>query len=373
MSHSGIVTLGIYTWTMSEIEWQGRVRAFRGLVGFVGIATGLGLALGLQVVSVAQACACGAFAPPVDTDGTIELNSEVAMVSYSSGKERIDMRLGVGSITKSAGLIVPTPNPPDVSMGAMTEFSALNKEMTPEQVHKDVWWSSDPYSDGAPGGTNNDDEPMPPVVLDQIQLGPIEATTLTASDAEGLTTWLNENKYGLSEDVTRLLDHYVQLNWAFVAMKLTIDNPINGDLAPIRFEFDSDKFVYPMVLSQAAQTTQQVTLYVFGDHRQDVTFVNGDPVNKTVTWARDVRNPALVKRGSYLTAISMTFENPSISITDDLLIVQAPTDDEVNTVVVTYAYMAVMGIPAGWLLVIAGGTVLGIVILISFLPRKGSL
>ena len=335
---------------------------------FIASVLAMGLALGaavaLPLTAPAHACACGAFAPPNDADGPVTLNSESAIVSWIDGRERIDLRLALDSVSTQTGLIVPTPTPATVSSGALSDFTALEAEMTPQRISKDVWWSTAGNGVGGALGA------VPPTVLDQVRLGNLEATTLAAEDADGLTGWLGANGYGLASEVTDRLGHYVDRGWAFVAIKLIGDKALTGDLAPIRFEFASDSFVYPLFLSQAASSAQTVRLYILADHRQTVSFADGSPTGAVVDWARFVRDVTMQKRGMYLTAVTMFFPDPAGSISDDLVITRAATDEEVGTVVVNYNYMALLGVPLGWLLVGFAVVVFGVILMLTISPRR---
>jgi len=304
----------------------------------------------IQIASPAFACACGAFTPPNGLNGPLQMNSEASILSLADGQETIEMRLGVNSMTHETGLIFPTPAPAQVGLGSADDFTALAKEMTPEQKTEYDWWTwHDPFSTGAaPGGAMDGGAPQ---VLDQVQLGPVRATTLAASDPKGLSDWLTAEGYGVSDAISALLPHYTDKGWFFVALKLTGDVPLNGDLDPLTFTFASETLVYPMALSQAATTTQRVFLYVFADHRQDVRFMDGTDPYVHVTWARTVRDQDLQSHGAYLTALSMDFYQPSTQITDDLELRQSSTDEEAYTVIWTTEYVGIMGVPAGWLLV----------------------
>ncbi len=154
-------------------------------------------------------------------------------------------------IRATPGCVVPTPTPATVELGDVAVFDALERELRARGDHRVglVGAEGSPSETAArarPGGS--------PVVLDQVQLGPIQATTLAADDAQGLTDWLDVNGYALPDAVAAQLGPYVDDGWSFVALKLTADLPFDGELDPIRFTFDSDELVYPMRMSAAATT-----------------------------------------------------------------------------------------------------------------------
>lgn len=343
-------------------------------MGFLAFTAGLGGTATLQLSTPAAASACGALAMPVAATAPAQITAESAILSLVDGVERIDMRLAIDSETKETGLIVPVPATPKVTAGSLTDFTAIIKETSPIGVHKDIWWSrkpepaptTEPTGPAGPTGTGT-----PSAQAGRVQIGPLDVTVMEASNPKLLTDWLTKHKYALSDSVTPLLDHYAALGWSFVGIKLTSEIPMKGQLTPIRLEFPSKTLVYPMALAAGATTPQNLSVAIFSDHRQDVTFMSGQPVPQAVvTWARDVHASSLKSRGTYLTVVSLTFDDPATTVTDDLKFVPAATDDPVVTTVETYSYMVLFGIPIGWLLVGAVVTIGSTVAALAFIPTR---
>ena len=309
------------------------------------------LLVGFQVAAPAAACACGGAAPPID-GGEVSVDREIAMVRWDGaaggvGIEEIVMQLALTGDTGNTGLVVPTPNPATVTLADAELFDDLVESIEPEVIVEYDWWGGfGAGSDGgAPGGGA-------PVILSQVQLGPLEATTLAADDAAGLQVWLDDNGYALPEAVSAQLAPYVEEGWSFVALKLTSDEPFDGALDPIRFTFESDELVYPMRMSAAATTEQTVRLYVFDDHRVEIADAGGTFLQEQqVVWAGPVQHPDLVELGSYLTAIELSFWDPASQITSDLHIAQAASDEPVNPTRTETHLVAFGGMPLGWLIV----------------------
>lgn len=305
------------------------------LLGATLVLTGVGVAV------PAAACACGAAAPP---DGAqVRVDHEVAIVRWDGAQEEIVMRLAMAGDTADTGLVVPTPSPATVSAGDAALFDALERELLPVVITEYDWWGG--FGDGASSG--GAEGSRGPEVLDQVQLGPIQATTLAADDADGLAEWLDVNGYGLPEAVTERLSVYVDDGWSFVALKLTADLPLSGELDPIRFTFDSDALVYPMRLAAAATTPQSVRLYLPGEHRSQI---DARGAYREVVFAGVPSQPEVSALGAYLTVIDLAFAEPA-SIDADLVVTTAPDDAEVVPTVVRTELVQVFGVPAGWLLV----------------------
>ena len=300
------------------------------------------LALGLAVAPVApaSACACGGVAPSPGSE--VSVGEEHAIVSWDGETQQIDMLLGVLSSATETGLVVPTPSPATVSLGDRADFDAIDRVTTPRRVEELDWWTFRGLGDGASAGA-------PPEVLDRVQLGPIEAVTLAATDTAGLEAWLAENAFELSPEVTALLDGYVERGWYFVALKLTGDAPLDGGLEPLRFTFASDELVYPLERSRAATSPQTVRLFVFSEHRQVVSFGgSGEP--GFTSWASPVTGTEVESFGDYLTVFELYFSDPATQVLGDLSFRDALSDQATGTEYRVTVPVGILGIPLGWIL-----------------------
>ncbi|TDP39498.1 DUF2330 domain-containing protein [Nocardia ignorata] len=328
----------------------------RGTVRSLVVAGALLLASGSVVVAPAVACACGGV---VSGDGSARVDSETAVLGWDGRRETILMRLGMRFTGADAALIVPTPTPATVSAGSAASFAELSRLTAPEVVVDRSWFDSDRYesSAGAPGSG--------PEVLGQVQLGPLEATTLRGGDLTGVREWLSTNGYQLRPEVSATLEPYLREGWSFVAMRLTSPEPLDGALDPVRLTFDSDRLVYPMRMSAAATTPQSVHLYVFGDHR--LTRIDADTESQSTTteFASPVgalTDPdliALAAGKTYLTELSVSIPRPA-AITSDFTFAPADTDTTVRDRIVKKEYVEILGFPAGYVLVAVALSILAV-------------
>jgi hypothetical protein len=318
--------------------------------------------VGLQFASPASACGCGGLA--VDDDATVSVLSERAIVSHSDGIEQIDLLLDLDSTSKDTGLVFPTPTPATVEAGDRDDFAAVERQIRPRPAYADDWWGF--ASDGVGAGGSGVE------VVAQVTLGPLEATTLKASNASGLTKWLNKHKYKLSANTTKYLDYYVKKKWSFVAVKLDGASVLEGELDPLRITFETDELVYPMRLSAAASDPQALRLYVFGDSRVDVVQDSAAraPLNaaRSTVWAGPVDDPALAKRGAFLTVVDLEWEQPRVQISTDIAIIESASRDTIIPTVQVIRPIGVLGIPVGVLVV--GWAVIGLLLLFGALVAR---
>ena len=329
------------------------------------------LTAGMLVLGVAQpaaACACGAPMPPEGVD--VSVGEERALVSWDGATERIDMMLDLLADGAETGLVMPTPTPATVSLGDRALFEAAVRQTEPVVRYEEDWWGGGSFGDAmAPGGGA-------PEVLSEVDLGPVQAVTLAADDAEGLRLWLDENGYGIRADVAALLQDYIDRGWYFAALKLSGEEPLDGLLDPVRFEFAVDRPVYPLLLSQAASIPQTVKLYLFGEDRYETTFLDAPDASTfgAVTWAGPVTQPELAGLGDYLTVWEGYFGAPGTQIVGDLAL--EPTGGREDMIAVQWEtrYVTVGGVPLGWLLVGLGlaafVVLLGAGILVAVLVRR---
>jgi hypothetical protein len=333
---------------------------------FLAIVPAVALLLGLQIVTPAVACACGAPAPRPGQD--VVVDQERAIVSWDGDQERIDLLLDMLTDADDVGLIFPTPSAATVTAGDRQDFVDLETAIQPKEVVIDDWWDfGGGFGDGAVGGA------APPTVLDQVQLGPVQATTLAASDATGLSEWLDTNGYAIRPEIAALLGDYVDRGWYFVALKLTSDVPLEGGLDPIRFTFDSDELVYPMELSKAATDVQRARLYVYQDHRAAVVGLP-DP-SLAFPWAQTVwagPSPTGVQNlGSYLTVLDVTFDAPASQVPGDLALVQSGDDEALQPVYQVTRPVDIFGIPFGVVIILGAAAALVVLVAIASLIVRG--
>ena len=276
----------------------------------------------------AGACACGGIVSP-DLDAKV--TGEQALVALDAGTETIVMRLDVRSVADNAALIVPTPTPATATSAEQGLFGELERLTAPRLDHAGAARTDLDEAGAVPGGA--------PTVVAQVQLGPLEATTLTGGDLSGVRRWLDSHGYTMRPEVSAQLDPYLRQGWSFVAMRLTGQEPLTGQLDPVRLDFASDQLVYPMRMSAAAKDIQHVVVYTLGRHRMQRTDADAATQDVAVDYAGSIGGRTtdetlteLTRHNPYLTRISTTITDPA-SIATDFTFGPAPTDDPYQRVI----------------------------------------
>src|SRR5262249_25531891 len=107
-------------------------------------------------------------------------------------------------------------------------------------------------------GTDPSNRPPRPkvVILEAGVVGSLDYKIISAERADDLYQWLKDNKYSYAGDEASL-NFYVQKKWLFTVMKIDTmqmkrnkDGTFAGEVTPTRFQFASDKLVYPLKITQ---------------------------------------------------------------------------------------------------------------------------
>ena len=289
------------------------------------------LATGMLVIGPggpAGACACGGI---VSSDLDARVTGEQALVALDAGKETVVIRLDVQSVADNAALIVPTPAPATSTGTGPGLFGELDRLAAPWVERIGTARTDLDEVGAAPGGA--------PTVVAQVQLGPLEATTLTGGDLGGVRQWLDSHGYTMRPEVTAQLEPYLRQGWSFVAMRLTGEEPLSGQLDPVRLDFTSDQLVYPMRMSAVAKDIQHVVVYTLSTHRMQRSDADASEQDVTVDYVGSIAGRAtddtlteLSTPNPYLTRISTNITDPA-SITTDFTFSPAPTDDPYQRVI----------------------------------------
>jgi hypothetical protein len=301
----------------------------------------------------ANACGCGAV---VSAPGTVvEVTSESAIVSLKDGVETIVLSLGVDSPIANGGLIVPTPTPATITPGDPALFDALHSQTAPRERIVEDWWGNLV----APG------QPEPDArVVSRVEVGPLEATTLAATDADGLSRWLADNGFELTGETASQLQQYIDKKWQFVAVKLTSSEGADGTLLdgmldPIQISFPSQSLQYPLGMAKAATSEQALRLNVFSDTRVELVRAGttDEPLDAAVrtAWAGEATEPALADLGAYLTVVDVRLDTPATQISSEIGIVAAPDNAVVDPAMVVVRPIQLLGFPLGTLLAVWAG------------------
>ena len=218
----------------------------------------------LWLVTPTVAYGCGAVIP---RDGDANMTQERALIQWDGHTEHLVMELGMQGQSDDAAWIVPVPAPATVQLGDPDLFATLQALTKPHITYD--WQFIGGFGGGGTGGGGGA-APPPVTVLDRQTLGPLDVSTLAATDATALHDWLAVNGYPFPPDLSRVLQHYVDNGWFYVAVKLVpgaAGHALTGTLDPLWLTFATPEMVYPIGSSSLARDGFRVVVYVVADHR----------------------------------------------------------------------------------------------------------
>ena len=310
----------------------------------IGVLTAV--LVGTAGVSPAFACGCGGVVSPVDT--TVSVSNERAILHWEDGRETMELMVDMNSDSHTAGIIVPTPSAPQVSVGDARTFELLESTIVPSQRVETDWWGL--------GYLIPEPVPISADSFNRVQVGPLEATTIAASDTASLDTWLAANEFVLSPTLSKSLGVYAELGWSLTAIKLTNEDSLDGHIDPIRLSFTTERLVYPMQLAQSEKTPQNVRLYVFDKQRTGISKANSPTIdidgNVTVAWSGEPEDRRLLALGAYLTVFDIRYDDPPKQARSDIGIIYSLSDKDVRPETVHYRMITLLGVPVGTLIVL---------------------
>jgi hypothetical protein len=294
--------------------------------------------------------------------------SERAIISLVDGVQETELLLTLTGTAGNAALIIPTPTPATLTAGSLDRFDELERQMLPRPRYVEDWWGVEAIMSAVTKKPSTI-----PVVLDRVELGPLEAVTLAASDTRGLTAWLGSNGYEAPQGSAAILKPYVAAGWSFVVVKLSTAGVLDGTIDPLRLTFETDSLVFPTRLFQGSATEQSLRLYVLAEHRGELVKAGTESSRlnaaEKLVWAGRLPRAA-PHDGQFLTVFDVRYDNPEFQATADIGVVSAARDTEVVSTVDVVRIKSLLGVPFGTVLVGTGVIALLMLLSVFFLRMR---
>lgn len=184
----------------------------------------LSWSVGACVLAICEsAAACGGGA--IVSQAGVVVNSQRVVISVRSTEVTdIVAQIGVPSTTSDYGVLIPVPSEPSIDSEPVSalELSALDSATAPRIEHEVYSGHSGPSctcggddDDAKSGGTPTRGVTASP----PVEIGPVEAVSLTGDSADAINAWLTEHGFVLPSDDAATLAHYVAPSNYFIAIR----------------------------------------------------------------------------------------------------------------------------------------------------------
>jgi hypothetical protein len=180
------------------------------------------------------------------------------------------------------GMVIPTPSQPKLHemprdfFKHLAYYTIMKKREFPHSKLLPI--PALPRAGGFGGGggfraealkaDRSDAEKKPPVrVLESGVVGSLDYKILEADRADALFDWLKKYNYSYSGDEATL-NFYVQKKWIWTVMKIDTaqmkrnkDGTFDGEVTPTRFQFTTEKMIYPLKITQISVREKTEALF----------------------------------------------------------------------------------------------------------------
>jgi hypothetical protein len=292
---------------------------------------------------VAAFCTWGIMPPEREYE---PVDATEVFISYEDGIQTLVLKPEWQGNAKEFAIVYPTPSKPEVNEAPKWIFDELDTATNP---WPDVIFMAD---DEAVFSTKAANEAGTVAVVEEKQVGEYEVTVLTATDADDLVEYLEDNGYNYTKDDASKVEYYVaQGGFYFIALKVDmkeLDFPLPlmpavkggedsqkvsimprffGELSPIQIAFKADIAQLPMRTLKSQMPEMTFDLYTLSER---ALFVPGvDTVYSNIVDAEFLSKTKSLQnynpKGKWMVRQEVRF-NPAKSDAD-LYLKQATTND----------------------------------------------
>jgi hypothetical protein len=238
------------------------------------------LALGLALPATTQAACCYFSAKNAD----ILQPAQKVFITWDPAEkvETFTVQPKFEGNALDFGMVIPTPSQPKLNEMPKDFFKhlAVYTIMKKREFPRSKLLPMPKYFKGtgpqfagkakkAGGGFGPEVEDKKPtvIVLETGVVGSLDYKIIEATKADDLFQWLKDNKYSYSGDEATL-QHYIQKKWLFTVMKIDTmqmkrnkDGTFAGEVTPTRFQFTSEKLIYPLKITQISVRERTEALF----------------------------------------------------------------------------------------------------------------
>lgn len=229
----------------------------------------------VSVQSASAFCTWGIFPQERDYE---PVDATEVFISYENDAQTLVLQPEwQGDVTDFA-IVYPTPSKPSIEAGPQQIFNELDQVTNPWLPVPMAMMEGEMAADAAVKTESV-------TVVEEKQVGEYEVTVLTATDADDLVEWLEDNDYNYTKDDADKVAYYVDRGgFYFIALKIDAsffepqvfnmeaserilppDDWFWGQLSPLEITFKTDRPQLPMRTLKSDMPNMTFDLYTLGE------------------------------------------------------------------------------------------------------------
>jgi hypothetical protein len=230
--------------------------------------------------------------------GRAKSGAQQAIILYFENRETLVLRTEYDGELAEFSWLIPTPSPvtaTDVQEADEEVFSWLDELTAPrfEVIESDGGGGCGcgTQDGGAPASNGSLDGRGQVEVLDTILTDTYEVNVLSASEAQDLLDWLDQNGFAYPKAAESVLADYLARGWYFLAVRVRPSNlgaEVREALSPLQVTFETEEPVYPLLISSlSSEPETEVLIHFVSDHRVETSNVSSEEVDYQDTGMTD--------------------------------------------------------------------------------------
>ncbi len=307
----------------------------------------------LSIVLVSLSYACGLFISTDQSSSPASVGNSVALIELAQNYEELSFYVHVEYYDgdENFAWLIPLPAMPEVSSPNYSIFEGLSKISAPTYIsrkHNDFGCS---YYEG----TGQEDYGRDYYeILQHETISPQFFNTLYAEAVDTIVAWLEYQGITLPSQSQNLIQEYIDKGWNYFYIAI-FGGDFYGAKVGIKFRFASNEEVVSMHIARTNEFLYHygyyydencISMYTYSISNHKKTYslgklVYANSLNQNEIDAINEDFPTLgskLESGDYVTKLEISYVEPNQSIIEDIVLQNAPDDDEYREFIEEYSY-----------------------------------
>lgn len=240
------------------------------------VLTGMALAMSMALLPAGANAFCGFYV--ARGDATLFNEASKVVMVRDGDRTVITMASDFQGEARDFAMVVPAPTVLKREQIHVTDSAVVDHldaytaprlveyfDENPCQVVRREMMMAQPAPTAAPDAAEDRRRSLGVTIEAEYTVGEYDILILSATQSDGLSTWLTENGYSMPEGAAPVLGSYIAQGMKFFVARVNLEEHAKlggGYLRPLRIAFDSEKFMLPIRLGTVnSRGTQDLLLW----------------------------------------------------------------------------------------------------------------